>query len=48
MGSTDNGFAWACRQIADDGRFDVDFALHAFSPFEKTVVCPLFMVGLIC
>lgn len=30
MGSTDNGFAWVRRQIADDGRFDVDFSLHDF------------------
>jgi len=35
MGSTENGSAWACRQVADDGGFNVDFALHAFSPFEK-------------
>lgn len=30
MRSTDNGFARARRQIADDGRFDVYFSLHDF------------------
>jgi len=39
MGGTDNGFAWACGQIAENGRFDVDFVFHAFSPFAETAVC---------
>lgn len=32
MGGADNGFAWARRQIADDGRFDIDFSLHDLCP----------------
>jgi hypothetical protein len=42
VGGTENGFAGACRQIAYDGRFYIDFALHEFSPFPETVTCPLF------
>jgi hypothetical protein len=42
VGGTEDGFAGACRQITDDGRFDVDFALHEFSHFLETVVSPIY------
>jgi hypothetical protein len=31
-------YSSACRQIANDGGFDVDFAFHRFGLFAETVV----------